>query len=101
MDREMVLCKIRERKYVRRLFLLCWLVYCVSYIGRLNYSSAMAQLISEGFLTASQAGFISMVYFFAYGTGQMINGFLGDRVNPKRMIFAGLRTCQCGYGHQS
>lgn len=90
MDREKVLCKIRKRKYVRRLFLLCWLVYCVSYIGRLNYSSAMAQIISEQFLTASQAGFISMVYFFAYGTGQMINGFLGDRVNPKRMIFVGL-----------
>jgi sugar phosphate permease len=50
----------------------------------------MAQIISEHILTASQAGFISMAYFFAYGIGQMINGFLGDRINPKRMIFAGL-----------
>ncbi|GLC81103.1 MFS transporter [Lacrimispora brassicae] len=90
MDHAKVLCKIRDRTYVRRLFLLCWLVYCVSYIGRLNYSSAMAQIISEHILTASQAGFISMAYFFAYGIGQMINGFLGDRVNPKRMIFVGL-----------
>jgi sugar phosphate permease len=90
MKNEKVLCKVRDRKYVRRLFLLCWLVYCVSYIGRLNYSSAMAQIISEHILTASQAGFISMAYFFAYGIGQMINGFLGDRVNPKRMIFLGL-----------
>ena len=90
MKKEKVLCKVRDRKYVRRLFLLCWLVYCVSYIGRLNYSSAMAQIISERILTASQAGFISMAYFFAYGIGQMINGYLGDRVNPKRMIFLGL-----------
>ncbi len=90
MEKEKKLCKIRDRKYVRRLFLLCWMVYCVSYIGRLNYSSAMAQIISEHILTASQAGFISMAYFFAYGIGQMINGFLGDRINPKRMIFAGL-----------
>ncbi|WP_312503404.1 MFS transporter [Lacrimispora sp.] len=90
MDRKEVLCKIEDRKYVRRLFLLCWMVYCVSYIGRLNYSSAMAQIISEHILTASQAGFISMAYFFAYGAGQMINGLLGDRVNPKRMIFVGL-----------
>jgi OPA family glycerol-3-phosphate transporter-like MFS transporter len=50
----------------------------------------MAQIISEHILTASQAGFISMAYFFAYGIGQMINGFLGDRINPRRMIFAGL-----------
>jgi len=90
MKEEKRLCKIRDRKYVRRLFLLCWMVYCVSYIGRLNYSSAMAQIISEHILTASQAGFISMAYFFAYGIGQMINGFLGDRINPRRMIFAGL-----------
>jgi sugar phosphate permease len=84
------LCKIRDKKYVRKLFLLCWLVYCVSYIGRLNYSSAMTLIISERILTAAQTGFISMVYFFAYGIGQMINGFLGDRVNPKWMIFMGL-----------
>lgn len=90
MEKPKALCKIRDRKYVRRLFLLCWLVYCVSYIGRLNYSSAMTLIISKRILTASQAGFISMVYFFAYGIGQMINGFLGDRVNPKRMIFMGL-----------
>lgn len=90
MEKAKELCKIRDRTYVRRLFLLCWFVYCVSYIGRLNYSSAMAEIISEHILTASQAGFISMAYFFAYGTGQMINGFLGDRINPRGMIFVGL-----------
>ena len=90
MKKAKVLCRIRDRVYVKRLFLLCWLVYCVSYIGRLNYSSAMAEIISEHILTASQAGFISMAYFFAYGTGQMINGFLGDRINPRGMIFVGL-----------
>lgn len=90
MENTKALCKIRNRKYVRRLFLLCWLVYCVSYIGRLNFSSAMTLIISERILTASEAGFISMVYFFAYGIGQMINGFLGDKINPTRMIFMGL-----------
>jgi OPA family glycerol-3-phosphate transporter-like MFS transporter len=90
MENTKALCKIRNRKYVRRLFLLCWLVYCISYIGRLNFSSAMTLIISERILTASEAGFISMVYFFAYGIGQMINGFLGDKINPNRMIFMGL-----------
>lgn len=82
--------KLFEKRDIRMLFGLCWLVYCISYIGRLNYSSAMMLLISEDLLTSSQAGFISMVYFFAYGIGQFINGILGDNVNPKRMIFIGL-----------
>lgn len=82
--------KLFEKKDIRILFWLCWTVYCTSYIGRLNYSSAMMLMISEHLLTSSQAGFISMIYFFAYGIGQLINGILGDRVDPKKMIFTGL-----------
>lgn len=82
--------KLFEKNDIRMLFWLCWMVYCISYIGRLNYSSAMMLMISDHLLTSSQAGFISMIYFFAYGIGQLINGILGDRVDPKRMIFVGL-----------
>ena len=82
--------KIYEKKYIRLLFGLCWMVYCTSYLGRLNYSSAMMLMINDNILTASQAGFISMIYFFAYGTGQLVNGILGDMINPKWMIFTGL-----------
>lgn len=31
-----------------------------------------------------------MVYFFAYGIGQLCNGLLGDRMHPGKMIFTGL-----------
>lgn len=79
-----------EQKDMRMLFFLCWVVYCTSYIGRLNYSSAMSVMIAGQVIDASEGGFISMMYFFAYGVGQMINGFLGDYVNPKRIIFCGL-----------
>jgi len=50
----------------------------------------MAQLIQWGKLTASQAGTINMAYFLAYGMGQILNGFLGDRLKAKHMIFCGL-----------
>lgn len=72
------------------LFLLCWCVYFASYIGRLNYSSVMSSIIGEGLLSFSQAGSISMVYFFAYGIGQLCNGILGDKLKPQNMIFFGL-----------
>ncbi|WP_312372772.1 MFS transporter [Lachnoclostridium sp.] len=82
--------KIDSPVYVKRLFFLCWLVYCTSYLGRLNYSAAMTVMIKENVLDSSQAGFISMLYFFAYGIGQMVNGFLGDRIDPKKMILIGI-----------
>lgn len=82
--------RLNDEKTEKYLFALCWLAYFSSYIGRLNYSSAMPAMIGSQVLTASQAGFISMLYFFAYGIGQMLNGFLGDRLHPGKMIFAGL-----------
>lgn len=72
------------------LFWLSWLVYFSSYLGRLNYSSAMSSIMLDGILTRSQAGAISMAYFFAYGIGQLCNGILGDRWKPENMVFFGL-----------
>lgn len=82
--------KLESNKMALCLFLLCWFAYFTSYIGRLNFSSAMTAMIDEQVLAGSQAGFISMVYFFAYGIGQMCNGLLGDKFHPGRMIFTGL-----------
>lgn len=82
--------KLVDKKMGNFLFLLCWCVYFASYIGRLNYSSVMSSIIEEGLLSFSQAGSISMVYFFAYGIGQLCNGILGDRLKPQNMIFFGL-----------
>ncbi len=66
------------------------MAYFTCYIGRLNYSSAMTAMIDGGVLTKTQAGTISMLYFFVYGAGQLLNGFLGDKMRPERMIFTGL-----------
>lgn len=86
--------KIENSRDAQLLFLLCWFAYFTSYIGRLNYSSAMTAMIQEAVLTKSQAGFISMVYFFAYGIGQFCNGMLGDRFHPGKMILPVLRSRQ-------
>ena len=82
--------KSTDSKTALVLFILCWLAYFTSYIGRLNYSSAMTVMIQDAILTRSQAGFINMVYFLAYGIGQLCNGLLGDRKHPGKMIFTGL-----------
>lgn len=82
--------KLHDSKMILLLFWLCWVVYFCSYLGRLNYSSAMPQMIKESVLDRSQAGFISTLFFTFYAAGQLINGFLGDKISSKLMIFIGI-----------
>lgn len=81
---------VTDKKMLGFMFALCWIAYFASYIGRLNYSSAMTEMTKSGVLSLTFAGTISMVYFFAYGSGQFINGWLGDKLPPRIMIFLGL-----------
>lgn len=81
---------LTEPADVRRLFCICWLVYCVAYLGRLNYSSAMLPMLEEAILTPSSAGWGHTAYFAAYALGNIVNGFAADRADPRRMVCIGL-----------
>ncbi len=72
------------------LFVMCWLVYTISYFGRLNFSAALVGMITDGVLTNAEGGLLGSVFFAVYGAGQLLNGFLGDRVSPFRMVGVGI-----------
>lgn len=78
-----------DRRRVAGLFMLCWLVYFSSYLGRLNFSGVMSQMIHENLFDKSHAGLINTVFFITYALGQLINGILGDRCSPRSMLFIG------------
>lgn len=73
---------LRDHRASIFLFLLCWFAYFSAYLGRLNYSVALAGMVESDLFTKSDAGLIGMAYFLMYGFGQIISGFLGDRVSP-------------------
>jgi OPA family glycerol-3-phosphate transporter-like MFS transporter len=79
-----------KEKVMAQIFKLTWLAYFAAYIGRLNFTSIMGDLIKNNYLTFSETGVISMLYFITYGFGQVINGILGDKLNPKYMVLGGL-----------
>lgn len=71
---------------------LCAAAYFCSYLTRLNYSAVMVEMIaSEGF-TKSGASIALTGLFITYGIGQIISGFLGDKVKPQSLVFCGLLT---------
>ena len=74
----------------KRLFLLCWTAYFATYICRLNFSAVMPELNTLGLFTKAQMASVSSCFFITYGVGQFINGFLGDRIAPRQMVFGGL-----------
>ena len=47
-------------------------------------------MTSSGVLLKSQAGAVTTGFFICYGCGQFLSGMLGDRINPRYLVFAGL-----------
>ncbi len=68
------------------LILLTWLVYATSYLGKVNYSANIAQIVDYYNITKAEAGLVPTFFFFAYGIGQVINGVLCKRYNIKWMV---------------
>lgn len=82
--------RVCPEMYATRLFLLCCMMYIIGVFGRMSYSAVAVELItSEGF-TKSQAGLIGTALFAAYGACQILSGFLGDKIPPRKMVFAGV-----------
>lgn len=69
---------------------LCSLVYFVSYFARKDFAAVMAGMIAENVINKSQGGFIGMGLFIAYGVGQLVSGYLGDKLRPRTLLAAGL-----------
>ena len=69
---------------------LCCLVYFTSYMTRINYGAAISEIAVSLSITNQLAGMAVTGSFFAYGLGQPICGYLGDRFTPRNMIFIGL-----------
>lgn len=96
--------KLHLPAQIHQLFWICWLMYFCTYLGRLNFTAVMAQLITAQGITNAQVGLISSVFFFAYGLGQVVNGFAGDHINPRRLVSLGLSlsvTANLGMGVSS
>lgn len=69
-----------------------WLMYTTSYLGKVNYSANINEIISFYGVTKAEAGTVPTFFFFAYGIGQVVNGILCKRYSMKWMIFASLMT---------
>lgn len=81
---------IDDPRLCRMLFIMCWIAYFSTYLGRLNFSAAMPGIIGSELMSKAQAGLIGTAFFACYGIGQFFCGFLGDKLSSFSMVFGGI-----------
>ena len=82
---------VNKRNYSKiGIIALCSLVYFVSYFSRKDFAAVMAGMISEGAIGRANAGLVGTMLFAFYGVGQLVSGYLGDKIKPKYLIIIGL-----------
>lgn len=69
---------------------ICSIAYFSVYISRNVLGTVSPEIINSGFLSTSQLGTLSSIFFITYAIGQLINGFIGDKVKAIYMMFFGL-----------
>lgn len=68
------------------IIMLCWAVYTIAYLGRYSYNANISLIMNDFGVTHASAGLVTTCFFFAYGIGQVVNGFMCRRYN-KKLLF--------------
>ena len=79
-------------KKTRLLFVL---TYMVSYLTRLDFGAILVEMHDDLGIASSLLSLAITGSFITYGTGQLISGYLGDRIQPKRLVAVGLAVTSC------
>ncbi|MBP8911840.1 MAG: MFS transporter [Phycisphaerae bacterium] len=72
-----------------RAFFSMAVLYLFYYFGKKNLGPATRAIEETFSLSHSQFGWVMTAFTLTYALGQFINGFLGDRYNPKTIMLVG------------
>lgn len=72
--------------------IICIATYMVNYYLRNLLSVMTPALLASGNYTEAHIGLLSSTYMVLYAAGQLVNGILGDRLSPKKMVLIGIIT---------
>ncbi|MBR2894661.1 MAG: MFS transporter [Oscillospiraceae bacterium] len=77
------------RREAKRLGILLMLTYMVSYLTRINYGAVLVEMVAETGFSKPELSAAVTGAFITYGAGQVISGFWGDQIQPRKMVFVG------------
>ena len=82
--------KLSDKKKIRMLGFLLMAAYFASYLTRINYGAVIAEIVAAEGIKKSAASLALTGSAVTYGLGQLLSGYLGDIINPKRLVLCGL-----------
>ena len=82
--------KLHEPSKIRGVIFLFSAAYLISYLTRINFGAIISEMESQTGMARSLLSQAVTGAFITYGAGQLISGFLGDRIQPKRLVLFGL-----------
>lgn len=74
----------------RTILIFCMIAYSILYFMRLNISLSLTEMGQTFSVDPDRLGTISSAFFWCYACGQLVFGFLGDRLPVRWMVFIGL-----------
>ena len=80
----------RLSNWRKKIFITSWLAYALAYLCRANLSIVLPKMIKALNLNKVNAGLIGSFFFWAYAIGQLVNGYIGDKVDSRYFVFSGL-----------
>ena len=88
-----------EKKRVMLLIVLSCVLYFTSYLTRHNYAAALVEIVQALSIEKELASVALTGMFITYGLGQLLSGWMGDKMHPRYVIFGGmLATSLCNLG---
>lgn len=84
------MCKLTDKKSIRAMTLLLTVTYMVSYMTRLNFGAIIAEMVEQTGMTKGMLSAAVTGSAVTYGLGQLLSGYIGDRMSPKRLVLGGL-----------
>ena len=79
-----------NKKWAGWLIWMCAVCYFVSYITRINYGAVLVEIVRTEGISKVEASMALTGSFITYGAGQLVSGWMGDRMKPEKLIFSGL-----------
>lgn len=81
--------KLTSKSDIRTLTFLGFILYFASYVTRINYGAIISEFVNAEGVSRPSAAILTTVTFITYGLGQLLSGYLGDRISPRLLIFYG------------
>ena len=84
--------KLTDKRKINATVFLFTMTYLVSYMTRINLGAVITAIVEDTGMTKTMISMAVTGSSVTYCIGQLLSGWIGDRVSPKKLVFIGLVT---------